>query len=210
VDAKLITAINRLPDPVGATSAIPFGNGNGSDVRIAQTFTSEVEGRLLSASVRAVSLDPDPTGLQLAVTTLENGQPGTILTTSPLQGLYVNGRFTDIEVLNAVANFDDDQVILEEQQQYALLFVAERFPSSFQVLGDQTVGTDREYAGGEILRSRSGEPFEMLPGGDLVFEVIVKTIPEPRTLTLVLIGAAAGWGQSRWRNSLAAVPTSVT
>jgi hypothetical protein len=199
--ATLVAATNRLPDPFGATFAVPFDNHGGAGVppliRIAQTFTTEVGGRLLSVSVTAASLDSDPTGLQLAVTALNNGQPGTILATSPLQGLYVNGRFTDIKVLNAVADFDGSQVMLAAQQQYALLFVAERHQSSYQVLGDQTAGTQRQYAGGELLRSMSGMPFQFLPGGDLVFEVTVEAIPEPITLTLALIGAAACWGQGR-------------
>jgi hypothetical protein len=201
--ATLITATNRLPDPVDVTFAIPFGNNGDIDVppvtRIAQTFTAEVGGRLLSASVTAASLDADPTGLQLAVTALEDGQPGTILATSPLQGLYVNGRFTDIEVLNAAADFVGDQVVLEDQRQYALLFVAERLQSNYQVLGDQTIGTVRQYAGGEILRSTNGGPYLLMPVGDLVFEVTVEMIPEPMTLTLALIGAAAGWGRGRCR-----------
>jgi len=96
-DATLITTTNRLPDPVGATFAITFGNHGGTDVlrafRIAQTFTSEVEGRLHIDAMTVASLDPDPTGLQLAVTALENWQPGTILAISRLQGLYVNGSF---------------------------------------------------------------------------------------------------------------------
>jgi hypothetical protein len=196
--ATSITATNRLPDPVGTTFAIPFGNNGGTDV-IAQTFTAEIKGRLLSASVTAASLDPDPTGLQLALTALENGQPGAILAAAPLQGLYVTGRFTDIEVLNAVANFDADQVMLEDQQQYALLFVAERFPSSYQVLGDQTIGTNREYIGGAILRSRSGEPFVMLPGGDLVFEVTVEAVPEPSTLLTLALAGMVLTGSRLWR-----------
>ncbi len=202
-----ITATNRLPDPVGVTIATPFGNYIENDVlpedRIAQTFTAEVGGRLLSASMTVASLSPDPSGLQLAITTVENGQPGTILATAPLQGLYTNGHFTDIEVLNAIANFESDQVMLENQQQYALLFVAEQFPSSYQVLGGQTISTEGAYPGGDILGSRSGELFEILPPVvDLLFEVTVETIPEPTALTLALIGAAAGWGRGQRRNSL--------
>ncbi len=199
--AMLITATNRLPEPVGATFAIPFGR-SGTEIppaiRVAQTFTAEVGGRLQSASVTAASLNADPTGLQLAVTALENGQPGTVLAMSPLQGLYVNGFFTDIDALNAVADFDVDQVMLEEQQQYALLFVTERHPINFQALGKQTIGTDRQYAGGELLRSLSGEPFLTVPTGDLAFEVTVETIPEPMALILGLIGAAVSWGRGRY------------
>jgi hypothetical protein len=198
--ATLITATNRL-DPAFATFAIPFGYNGNPDVppldRIAQTFTAEVGGRLLSASVTAASLDADPTGLHLAVTALENGQPGTILAASPLEGLYVNGHFLDFEVLNAVADFADDQVLLEDQQQYAPLFVAERFPSSYQVLGKQWNGTEGQYAGGEILRSTSGGPFQMLPGGDLVFEVTVEIIPEPSSCFLLACSALGLPGMGR-------------
>jgi hypothetical protein len=147
-----------------------------------------------------VSLNADPTGLALAVTALDNGQPGTILASAPLQGLYVNARFTDITALNAVADFDDSQVVLAAQQQYALLFIAERDPSSYQVLGDQTAGTQRQYAGGQILRSASGAPFQTLPGGDLVFEVTVEAIPEPTTLGLALMGWAWLWRRGRSRS----------
>ena len=205
--ATSITATNRLPDPARLVFVIPFGNYTENDVlpedRVAQTFTAEVGGRLLSASMTVASLSPDPSGLQLVITTLENGQPGTILATAPLQGLDTNGRFTDIEVLNASANFESDQVMLENQRQYALLLVAEQFPSSYQVLGGQTRGA---YAGGDILGSRRGELFEITPPIlDLVFEVTVETIPEPTALTLAtlaLIGAAAGWGRGQRRNSL--------
>jgi hypothetical protein len=198
--ATLITATNRLPDPVGATFAIPFGR-SGTEVppaiRVAQTFTAAVGGRLLSASVTAASLNADPTGLQLAVTAVENGQPGAILALSPLQGLYVNGFFSDIKSLNAAADFDVDQVMLVEQQQYALLFVTERHPINFQALGKQTIGTDRHYAGGDLLRSMNGEPYLTVPTGDLVFEVTVETIPEPAALTVALICAAVSWGRGR-------------
>src|SRR5688572_4868594 len=75
--AAFITATNRLPNSVGGTFAIPFGR-SGTEVppaiRLAQTFTAAVGGRLLSASVTAASLNADPTGLQLAVTAVENGQ----------------------------------------------------------------------------------------------------------------------------------------
>ncbi len=198
--ATEIAATYRLPDPIETTFAVPFGNNGGAAIpvfRIAQTFTAEVSGRLLTASVTAASLDVEPTGLQLAVTALENGQPGSILATSPLQGLHVNGQFSDIDVLNAIAHFSGDQVVLQSQQQYALLLVAERLNSNFQILGDQTSGTGRSYPGGEILRSRSGTPFVIIPNGELAFEVTVETIPEPMTLTLSVIGTAASWGRGR-------------
>jgi len=196
--ATLITATNRLlPGSPSVPIVFHFSNGGR---RLAQTFTAEVSGRLLSVSMTVASVDRDPTGLQLAVTALENGQPGLILATSPLQGLYVNGRipFSDIEVLNAVADFDDDQIILEAQQQYALLLVAVRIPSSFSVFGSQAIGPESTYTGGEILHSRRDEPFQTLPV-DLLFEVTVETIPEPMTLTSALIFAAAALGRRRWR-----------
>ena len=153
--ATSITATNRLPDPLGVTITIPFGNYTENDVlpedRVAQTFTAEIGGRLLSVSMSVASFSPDPGGLQLAITTLENGQPGTILATAPFQGLDVNGGFTDIEVLNASANFASDQVMLENQQQYALLFVAEQFPR--QLSGPRW--SDDQYRGVPTLAATS-------------------------------------------------------
>lgn len=189
--ASQIAAANRLHAPIAGTFAVPIDSN--SSVRIAQTFTTEIGGQLLSASVTAVSLDADPTGLQLAVSPVDNGQPGAILASAPLQGLYTNGRFTALDVPNAVADFGGTQIILTAHQQYALLFVASRPQSSYQVLGDQTIGTQRQYAGGQLLRSIGGMPYSTLPTGDLVFEVIVDAIPEPMSLTLVALAAACCW-----------------
>lgn len=200
--ATQITATYRLPPLPVTAFAIPFGNTGITPpaVRAAQTFTAEMEGWLRSASFTAASLDLDPSGLSVAVTSLSGGQPGAILATSPFHGLYVKGHFNDITVLNATADFAGSQVMLETNQQYALLFIAERLNSHFQVLGDQTVGTGRDYPGGEILRSANGEAFVSLPIGELMFEVTVTTIPEPSTLVFGLVGTAAWCAQRRSRN----------
>jgi hypothetical protein len=202
--APLITATNRLPTPGSGTFAVPFGKSSAADdpaaIRVVQTFTTEVGGWLHSASVTAASLNADPTGLQLAVTAWENGQPGTVLATAPLQGLYVNGLFSDLKVLNAVADFAGERVVLDEQQQYALLFVTDRHPINYHALGAQTIGTSHQYTGGELLRSQNGGPFLTLPTGDLLFEVTVEPVPEPTALALALFGAAAGSRRARSRH----------
>jgi hypothetical protein len=198
--ATEITATYRLPSPPFTTFAIPFGNTGITPpaVRATQTFTAERDGWLHTASFTAASLDANPAGLSLAVTSLIGGQPDTILATAPLQGLYTMGVFSDITALNASADFTDSHVMLEANQQYALLFVADRLNSHFQVLGHQTVGTPYHYAGGELLRSASGEPFVSLPIGELMFEVTVATIPEPTTLALGLLAAAACFVRGRF------------
>lgn len=199
--ATLITATNRVPNSLpqpGVTTIATsnFGSSGNPSVppvtQYAQTFTAEVAGRLASASVAAVSLDSDPTGIDLAITALENGQPGAFLAIAPLLGLDINGHFDDIQVLNAVADFAGSNVTLAEQEQYALLFVAQRYPNYYQILGKQTVFDPQyQYPGGDILLSRNGDPFQVLPPiVDLVFEVTVETVPEPATLALVLV---AGW-----------------
>ncbi len=193
--ANVITATHRLPTPVGGTFAIPLGTSN-PGVQIAQTFTAETDGKLQTVSIAAVSLDRDPTGLQLAVMTLVNGQPDAVLGSSPLAGLDVDGRFSDITMLNAAADFSAQYIVLQAQQQYALLFVPQRALASFQVLGDQTAGTGRDYAGGEILRSTGGNPFQLVPGGDLAFEVAVIAVPEPTT-SILFITLVAGCGLRR-------------
>lgn len=200
--ATEITATYRLPPLPVTAFAIPFGNTGITPpaVRAAQTFTAEMEGWLHSASFTAASLDLDPSGLSVAVTSLSGRQPGAILATSPLHGLYIKGHFDDITVLNATADFTGSQVMLETNQQYALLFIANRLNSHFQVLGHQTVGTPYHYAGGELLRSASGASFESLTIGELMFEVTVTTIPEPSTLVFGLVGMAAWCAQRRWWN----------
>jgi hypothetical protein len=185
-----VTATHRLPNPIGGTFALPFNN-NGTAVqpfRIAQTFTAEVDGWLHSASVAAASTSPTPSGLSIAVTSFTGGQPGTILATAPALGVHVNGRFSPLTALNAVADFGGSQVLLEANQKYALLFVPA--PNrDFFVLGDQTIGTSRNYAGGEAMRSVSGAPFVSLPIGEIVFEVTVTTIPEPTGAILLALAS---------------------
>lgn len=190
--AGVISATHRLPTPVGGTFAIPLDASN-PGVRIAQSFTAEAGGLLEKISFAAVSLDNNPTGLRLALTTLVSGQPGPILATSPLVGLHTNGSFTDITTLNAVADFSAEQIILEASEEYAILFVPQRRAASFQVLGDQTVGTSRDYIGGVILRSTGGDPFQFLPGGDLVFQVTVAAVPEPAASFLFVFAVATAW-----------------
>jgi hypothetical protein len=188
--ATEITATHRLPNPVGATFALPFID-NGTAVppfRIAQTFTAEVDGWLHSASVAAASTNSNPSGLSIAITSFAGGQPGVVLASAPAVGLHVNGLFNPLTALNAVADFNGSQVMLEANQKYALLFVAA--PNrDFQVLGDQTIGTTRNYTGGEAMRSVSGAPFVSLPIGEIVFEVTVTTIPEPAGVILLSVAS---------------------
>ncbi len=159
-----------------------------------QTFTAEVGGSLLSVAVSAASVDQNPAGFQLAVTKLQNGQPAEILAISPLQGLSINGRLNDITVLNAVAQFGESGVLLQAQQRYGLLFIADRRPSNFYVFGFQTSDAARQYAAGEILRSVSGASFQSFPPiSDLAFAVSVQAIPEPSVLALALFAIAAIW-----------------
>lgn len=187
--ATEITATYRLPALPQTLFAIPFGNTgiNPPAVRVAQTFTAEVGGWLDTVSVATASLDLNPSGLSVAVTSLIGGQPGTILATAPLQGLYVAGVYSDVESLNATADFSGSQVMLDANEQYALLFVAERLNGHFNVLGHQTVLTPYGYAGGAILHSTSGASFITLPIGELMFEVTATTIPEPTGLALLSI-----------------------
>jgi hypothetical protein len=185
--ATEITATYRLPPLPQTLFAVPFGNTGITPpaVRVAQSFTAEVGGWLNSVSVAAASLDLDPSGLSIAVTSLTDEQPGTILATAPLQGLYDKGVFTDVKSLNATADFSGSQVMLEANEKYALLFIADRLNGHFNVLGHQTVLTPYGYPGGAILHSTSGAPFITLPIGELMFEVTVTTIPEPTGLMLL-------------------------
>jgi hypothetical protein len=191
--ATEITATYRLPALPQTLFAIPFGNTGITPpaVRVAQTFTAEVGGWLNSASVAAASLDLDTSGLSVAVTSLVGGQPATILATAPLQGLDDAGVYSDVESLNASADFNSSQVMLEANQQYALLFIADRLNGHFNVLGHQTVLTPYGYSGGAILHSTNGASFITLPHGELMFEVTVNTIPEPTGLALLSIAGIA-------------------
>jgi hypothetical protein len=181
---------------VGGSFAIPIGKSN-PGVQISQTFTAEIGGTLQAVSIAAVCTDRDLSVLNLAVASLINGQPGAVLASAPLTGLGINGQFPDIKTLNALADFSHQQVVLQPEQQYALLFIPNISSASFQVLGDQTVGTTRDYPGGQILRSVGGNPFQLFPGGDLVFEVVVTPVPEPAALYLMLMAPAIARGLRR-------------
>lgn len=191
--ALLTTASHKLPSTAtgwfSAGAGKALDGGTIFDNRLAQTFTSTVSGTLQTVSFIATRYTSTNADLRVSLTALTNGQPTPELTTVLLEvdSFEVGSLSGRPDTFNVSADFSMQDVLIEAQQEYAIVFLSDTADANYRIYGDRS-----GYSGGTSLDFQNSGPFEeSTSASDLFFEVVVKTIPEPTTATLLALTAPA-------------------
>lgn len=190
-----VTAANLATAPsdakIAAIVEITGSTSNQFDSQLAQTFLSNNTGILQSVSIttgaRAGAAQSDGLGLRMAIAPFnpENGLLGEVLAIEPIENVELlpgfSGPFSQSDALQASANFDSSEIVLEAGSSYAMIFSAECLGDSFFILG----GPLPEYEEGLIGGRSNDESFRFRLRNDLFFEVTVDVVPEPASLAMI-------------------------
>ena len=182
--ATVVTASHTLRQARFFTAGVGIGT-LGFDDRLAQSFTPETSGIVEQVSFVAVRSPGTTADLRVSITTLLDGEPGSVLGMTQLD---VTSFLEDLpggpDTFNSVAGFRSQGIFLEAQGQYAVTFSMDPMEGYYELYADAP-----GYAGGALLRSRDANPYEALThSSDAFFEVTINAVPEPGTNILAAVG----------------------
>lgn len=164
------------------------------DKQVAQTFITEVEGRLATASFVARRFSGTMGDIRVSIFTISDGQPTIEVASTQLEAIAFGEdyRFRPTEY-TSVADFTSQHVPLAPETEYAMVFSTNVVDARYQIQGYYLSSDSRSpYPNGSLLTSQNGSPFEpSATSADLYFEVTVTPIPEPAAVLLTTLAVCS-------------------
>ncbi|QDU87939.1 hypothetical protein Pla175_13060 [Pirellulimonas nuda] len=200
--APIVTATHQFPPDfddsrfrgTGAQAGMGIDSGTLYDNRVAQTFITEVGGRLATASFVARRFSGTMDELKVSIFTMLDGQPATEIASTRLEAeAFGEDLIFSPATYTSVADFTSRHVLLDPETEYAMVFSVDVVDARYQIQGYLLSGESHSpYPNGSFLKSQNGSPFE--PGAstaDLYFQVTVTPVPEPAAITLTTLAVSS-------------------
>ena len=189
-----MVAAEHLPDSgydLGSTIGIILPAAGITNLWHGQVFLAEQGGPLEMITVRVSRAPSSNEPLLVRLHALSGNLPGDLLDSRSVPAAAVPTSTT-----NVMVNFSGSPATLVAGQSYALVLgvtVPQESPGRFAwsgVWGDGSAASPDPYLQGYMVQSNNGgSSFFRTPNSDLGFRVMV--VPEPTSLGLLVLGAAA-------------------